>query len=483
MKKNLVRALSVLCASVMLFAVITGCSTAETDNSGTATGDSSIEAQTGTTAPAASTPADTGKKEFANKTLDFYMFEGGYGKAAEEAIVAKFEETYGVKVNMVSSPKIGEILRPKMISGMTPDVVMMNLNDSSGIVQALVKEKSILELTPVLDEKALDSDSAIRDTFLSGFLDCSFAAPYGDGKTYLLPLLYSPQGLIYNKDYFDKKGLQAPKTWDDFFALGEAAKKDGRALFTYQGIYPSYLEIMLYPSIASANGIDGYKKYVNYEEGSFKNDAVRQVLTNFQEISAKGYLLKGTTAMNHTQAQTAMMQGQALFIPCGSWMEGEMKDAPREDGFKFAMCPAPTLTAEGKQYASVGLDTILIPSAAKNPELAKEFLKFLVTQESQKTFAEKASGIEPVKGTLDLCKSIISESLYNFYAMFNGDVLPLVDSLKALPDGCKVVAGDEIWVKPTTKIMNGQMTVDQWMDDVEKAFAQIREDFAKAGQQ
>jgi N-acetylglucosamine transport system substrate-binding protein len=481
MKKVLVRMLSVLCAGVMLFTVIAGCGTAKTDTSGTTTGDSSAAAKAAATSAETAT-GDTGKNEFENKTLDFYMFEGGYGKAAEEAIVAKFEETYGVKVNMVSSPKIGEILRPKMISGMTPDVIMMNLNDSSGIVQALVKEKSILELTPMLDEKALDSDSTVRDTFLSGFLDCSFTAPYGDGTTYLLPLLYSPQGLIYNKDYFDKKGLKAPKTWDDFFALGEAAKKDGRALFTYQGIYPSYLEIMLYPAIASANGIDGYKKYVNYEAGSFKNDAVKQVLTNFQDISKKGYLLKGTTAMNHTQSQTAMMQGQALFIPCGSWMEGEMKDAPREEGFQFAMCPAPTLTADGKQYASVGLETILIPKAAKNPELAKEFLKFMVTQESQKVFAEKASGIEPVKGTLDLCKSIISENLYNFYAMFNGDVLPLVDSLKALPDGCKVVTNDEIWVKPTSKVMNDQMTVDQWMEDVEKAFAQIRDDFAKAEQ-
>ena len=32
---------------------------------------------------------------------------------------------------------------------------------------------------------------------------------------------------------------------------------------------------------------------------------------------------------------------------------------------------------------------------------------------------------------------------------------------------------------PMTKIMNGEMTVDQWMDDVEKAMAQARDDIAK----
>ena len=48
-----------------------------------------------------------------------------------------------------------------------------------------------------------------------------------------------------------------------------------------------------------------------------------------------GYLLEGTVGMNHTESQTEMMLGKAAFITNGTWMENEMQDAPREDGFEF----------------------------------------------------------------------------------------------------------------------------------------------------
>ena len=52
---------------------------------------------------------------------------------------------------------------------------------------------------------------------------------------------------------------ETPVTWDDFFELGDKAKEKGIALFTYQGIYPGYLESMLWPALASATGIDNMK--------------------------------------------------------------------------------------------------------------------------------------------------------------------------------------------------------------------------------
>lgn len=47
--------------------------------------------------------------------------------------------------------------------------------------------------------------------------------------------------------------------------------------------------------------------------------------------------------MNHTQSQTEMMMNKCLFIPNGNWMENEMADAPRADGFEFGLWTAPVL--------------------------------------------------------------------------------------------------------------------------------------------
>ena len=46
------------------------------------------------------------------------------------------------------------------------------------------------------------------------------------------------------------------------------------------------------------------------------------------------------------RSQTEMMLGKAAFYHERTWMENEMQDAPREEGFEFAMAPIPTENAD-----------------------------------------------------------------------------------------------------------------------------------------
>ena len=41
---------------------------------------------------------------------------------------------------------------------------------------------------------------------------CIRDSPYGDGKTYLAPMFYSPCGLFYNAGFLKEKGWDVPKT-------------------------------------------------------------------------------------------------------------------------------------------------------------------------------------------------------------------------------------------------------------------------------
>ena len=50
--------------------------------------------------------------------------------------------------------------------------------------------------------------------------------PYGDGKTYLAPMFYSPCGLFYNAGLLEEKGWDVPKTWDEMWELGDKAKEN-----------------------------------------------------------------------------------------------------------------------------------------------------------------------------------------------------------------------------------------------------------------
>ncbi|MEG0692695.1 MAG: extracellular solute-binding protein, partial [Oscillospiraceae bacterium] len=278
---------------------------------------------------------------------------------------------------------------------------------------------------------------------------------------------------------------------DEFFALGAELEKeenylvnaDGtktkRALFTYQGIYPGYLEEVLFPAIACAGGMEAIDKMCAYEEGSFNNPTVIGVLDMFQKISKDGLLMKGTVALNHTQSQTDMMMGKSLFIVNGNWMEGEMKESPREEGFEFGMMAPPVFKKGDTRYLLSSYEQFEIPAKAKNPELAKEFLKFLYTKESVELFAQKAGGVYALKDAAETAKPFITSGVYNTFSVMESAKVMML-GWDPLPKGCKIVVYPEIFENCVTPVMNGTMTTTQWAQSVEKAFAQIRADQAAA---
>ncbi len=466
--------------TVVMIASMAGCSkndkTADTKNDASQTTGGNAKV----TADAQSGDSEQPVEE---QELNIAIFQGGYGDEYWNTVVKLFEESHeGVKVNMTISPTIGDIIRPQIVAGNAPDFISDNDSAQDGVILSMIKENALLEITDVFEGQNYTGTGTLKDDIKDGLLQSAKCAPYGDGKIYLAPFNTGPQGLIYNKTYFDQKSLQVPKTWDDFFALGEKAKADGRALFTYQGIYPGYLEEILWPAIANAGGMEALNKIFKYEEGSFNNETVLSVLRNFQRIAADGYLLKGTVGMNHTESQSEMMLGKALFITNGTWMENEMADAPREDGFEFAMAAVPTFTADGTQYVLDSCEQFSIPKAAKNPELAKEFLRFLYSDESVAQFAKSSGSVYATKTGREISKQYLTDAIYNMYGIYDKpNVKSITLNFETLPSNCKVIVNDEIF-NPITSVMNGEMTAKEWAESVEAAFAQIRADKAAAGE-
>lgn len=412
---------------------------------------------------------------FEDPVLNIAVFGGGYGDEYWYQIVEMFEEAYpGVTVNMQISPTIGQIITPQIAAGDWPDFMCCNGNDTQGLITTMKREKAILDITDVFDSPALGEEGVtLREKMMPGLLDSRKYAPYGDGRIYFAPFNCGPTGLVYNKTLFEKNGWELPKTWDEFYALGEEAAQQGISLFTYPGIYPYYWEHMLIAAITAHAGVDAINAIMSYEENSWDNPEVREVLEEFVRM-AQGYVLPGSEALNHTQSQSELMMDHALFISTGNWVESEMADAPRTEGFVFAMAPAPCVSEDETSYIRNDGDTFIIPAEADNTELAKEFLRFLYTDESVKLFAEKSNGVYATADALDLVEGIVSDGVYGMYSVNNQPgVNAVVAVLDAVPDGCNVVPMDVIW-NPVPDVLAGRMTIDQWIDQIETAYAEIR---------
>lgn len=231
------------------------------------------------------------------------------------------------------------------------------------------------------------------------------------------------------------------------------------------------MESLLWPALASATGIENVNDISNYVEGSYSTPEAMKVLENIARIGTDGYLLEGTAALNHTQSQTEMMMNKCLFIPNGNWMENEMADAPRADGFEFGLWTAPVLNEGDEAYVMTSVEQFSIPANAKNPELAKEFLRFLYTEDSVKLFAEKANGIYALKDATELSKGLVSDGIYSMNSIYeNGTSMAF--GFAALPEGCKVVPRDQVF-KPLSDVMTGKMSVSEWAEGVEESFKEV----------
>ncbi len=411
-----------------------------------------------------------------SQELEVAVFQGGYGDAYWKEIAKMFEEANpGTTVNITANPDIGELIRPKIIAGTPPDVVYLNQTDPSGVTQGLIKEEGFLELTDLFEENALNEDVALKDKILPGILESVYMSPYGDEKIYMAPYNYNVMGLWYNKTLFDEEGIEIPKTWDDFFALNEVAKEHDRALFTYQGASPGYIEEILIPAVYSLGGQESLDQMLTYDPEFWKSDVALDALAIVEEIATtENALMNGTVALDHTQSQTSFMQGDSMFIPNGNWFEGEMEEAPREEGFEFGFLGVPAFDANDPLLALTSVEQMYIPKAAANPELAKEFLKFLYTEESVKLNGEFAKAAMAVDGASDLVKEYLTESSYNVYKAVESGMYAMSGNFAPVPTGVNVEPR-EVLFDQVASVMNKEMTKEEWADKMYEVYTKVAE--------
>lgn len=386
------------------------------------------------------------------QTLKVAVFEGGYGADYWLEVAKLFEAANpGVTVEVEHNPEIGDIVRPQILAGDAPDFIYLASSNKSGLAQALIKDKALADLTDVFTDE-------LKAKILPGFLDAKLCQPYGDGKIYLAPMFYSPTGLWYNKNYFETNKIDVPVTWDDFFALKD--KVTDRSVFTYQGSHPGYLEALIIPAIASAAGADVMDGCFSYDVNAWKNEVVVQTLSNIGKIGTDGLLLPGTQAMQFSEAQSEFVLGKAAFCTNGTWFEGEMADAPKEEGFEWGFCAAPAMSAESDKYVFTTCEEMYIPASAKNIDLAKKFLAFQYTDEAVALCAELAKGIPPVVGAAEVLKASVSGATYEAMAIYDKGYKPYIGGFSPVED-TSIIPKDEFYGKAGAA-MSGELSGEEW---------------------
>ena len=331
--------------------------------------------------------------------VDGVFFAGGFGEDYIKNAGALVEKKHsGVKVKIQSIQKVTDALQPRFIAGTPPDVV-----DNSGAnmipMADLVAEDQLLDLAPLMAAPSWDTaGKTFGETLFPG---SQTSAIFG-GKQYGINIAYTISGLWYSKPAFEKAGYTYPATWDKMLELCEQIKKEGKASpWTYQGKYPYYIWGIVWNMLVYyAGGDDVIKKIDNLEPNAWSDPAVKRATEDLYQLWDKGYIMDGTAGLTHTESQAEWLKGKAIFIPCGNWLENEMKDVTPAD-FNMTVANIPGYAdGKGDQKAvnANGGETYIVPAKGKNTAGGMEYLRALLSKESAKYFAENVRAIMPVTG-------------------------------------------------------------------------------------
>ena len=385
-------------------------------------------------------------------------------------VAAAFTAETGINVELIEDKNLEDVIGPSMQGGEYPDVVYLPYGRPGALTEQFVKEHLVADLTDVLSMTVPGEDKTVSEKLAGGFVDTSLTNPYADGKTYLAPMFYDPCGLFYNAGLFAEKGWEVPQTWDEMWELGDKAKEEGIYLFTYPTT--GYFDAFLYALMDVVGGPEFFEKATHYEDVWDTEEAKAMF-----DIVAK--LATYTNPVTPAQAndqdfkmnQQLVLDNKALFMPNGTWIAGEMADAPRAEGFEWGMTALPALKEGGDRYSFTWFQQSWIPAAAENVDAAKQFIAFLYSDKAVEIFL-KGGAVQPVIGAAEMIEDPIKASFMSIYDT----------GAKAAMGGFatyKSVAGlgsvREVFLDPVNGLVSGNVTVDEWVNGIKEASVQMRE--------
>lgn len=419
--------------------------------------------------PAASTPAETTKIQVA-------ALESAYGADMWNEVAAAFTAETGIEVEVICDKNLEDVIGASMQGGEYPDVIHLATGREKGLTEQFIKDKNMADITDVLSMTVPGESAKVSDKIAGGFTDTSLTNPYGDGKTYLAPMFYSPCGLFYNAGLFAEKGWTVPTTWDEMWELGDKAAAEGIALFTYPTT--GYFDAFLYALMYSVGGAEFFDAATHYADGVWDTPEAKTCFDIIAKLAT--YTNPVTPAQandqDFTQNQQLVLDNKALFMPNGTWIVGEMADAPRADGFEWGMTALPAVTADGDGYSYTWFEQAWIPAGAEHVDAAKQFVAFLYSDKACEIFAnaKNAEGqatpaVQPVLGIADMLEG----DNKMFYSIYDNGAKAAMGNFASYASVAGLGTVREVFLDPVNSLVNGSLTEEQWIADVKTASAQM----------
>lgn len=309
--------------------------------------------------------------------------------AAHQRVVDEFNKKHkDIEVKFEPVQGGPEKIIVEMAGGAAPDIFFW------GEPTVFVEKGAVVNLKPYMDA---DQGFDLKIYFPRLIKEVT----YGEG-IYALPVYFGSEALIYNKDLFDKAGINYPNedwTWDDYL---EAAKKltirnNGKVV--QFGTAKPYHE-----SIIKSFGADYFSP--DGKEFLLDSQGAREALQFLVDLHHKYNVVPTLTELEGPQKMKSEVQlfmaGKVGMFPAGSFLLATLRDIK---DFSWDVSPIPYRKGR-KRVTGFATGCLCVSAQSKNPKAAWEFVKFATGKEGA-----------AILGTMRNCVPPIPEVARNIFAV------------------------------------------------------------------
>lgn len=351
-----------------------------------------------------------------SNVLNIVYAKKGFDRVWIDQIAAKFvEDNPGITVNIRADANAESIISQNINKRNNKDDLYISVGS---VWKTYAAEGKFADLSDFLNDEV--DGTTVKDKVADEYRDSIyFTKSNGDKKCYRLPFTSGIGGIFYNKKMFDENNWDIPTTYDDLITLCETINnsrvsvpdKDDVAVkpFIYTGANTDYFDYTVFDWWSQIVGKSAIAEFLNYSSSDNFDTNKNQTYAALKTATEKWYQIFNPNSnycvsdMETTTAEDAQKQfvnGYAAMMFNGDWLYNETlkyTDSGSFKNFELGLMKTPTLNEANADYVNtsyvIGEDQyIAIPASSTKKDLAKSFIKAVISNDGCQTFTKEAHG-------------------------------------------------------------------------------------------
>lgn len=392
------------------------------------------------------------EKSFQGKTLSI-LVSAGWMDTRYDTTIARFEETYGVTVDVQTVPadQYSDLLQSKLTTGTCADIFWIQSNPFA--IDSVIVDPAQYCIDFTGEEWQNVMPVARQLSCING------------DKLYGLQIWHnSPEYVIvYNKTLFDEMGLAIPATYNELLAICEKLSAANITPWFVPGAdaWQHQLSFFQIGGVYEAAQPGLYEALNNNTATFAGNETMLKVLAQFKELSDKGYFGKDWIGTNSTNMANEFGDRKvAMAMANSSYIKQIKEDTGTKDEFGLFLIPL----ADNSYFpTNPAGPTMFGYSGAQDVELVKEFFRFVCSKESLQEILDNSPSYTNLDVTIGIDQHWLPEE-----EVFVSNIPADKMNYSVLQTGTKYT--NDYWMQfgsDMVAMCTGQMTAEQVLENMD----------------